>query len=119
MTARDAKGETWFLEFDPDFYPEAATAAVVMATKFFWALGYNQVESFLTTFDPKHMEFDPKATIRRPNGKRTPFTRDDIDELLEDVARRPDGTLSRGCRAPAAGQSPRQLPLPGHAAGRS
>jgi hypothetical protein len=92
MTVRDAKGDTWFLEFDPDYYPEGATAAVVMATKFFWALGYNQVESFLTTFDPKHMEFDPKATIRRPNGKRTPFTRQDIDELLQDVARRPDGT---------------------------
>ncbi len=92
VTARDAKGQTWFLEFDPDFYPEAATAAVVMATKFFWALGYNQVESFLTTFDPKHMEFDPKATLRRPNGKRTPFTRDDIDELLQNVARNPDGS---------------------------
>lgn len=92
MTVRDAKGETWFLEFDPHYYPEAATAAVVMATKFFWALGYNQVESFLTTFDPKKMEFDPKATIRRPSGKRTPFTRQDIDELLRNVARKPDGT---------------------------
>jgi hypothetical protein len=92
MTARDAKGDTWFLEFDPPYYPEAATGAVVMATKFFWALGYNQVESFLTTFDPKRMEFDPQATIRRPNGKRTPFTRDDIDAILEQVARKPDGT---------------------------
>jgi hypothetical protein len=92
VTARDAKGQIWFLEFDPPYYPEAATAAVVMATKFFWALGYNQVESFLTTFDPKRMEFDPEATIRRPNGKRTPFTRDDIDAILEHVARKPDGT---------------------------
>ncbi len=92
ITARDAKGETWFLEFDPSSYPEGATGAVMMATKFFWALGYNQVESFLTSFDPKHMEFDPNATIRRPNGKRTPFTRDDIDALLEQVARKPDGT---------------------------
>ena len=92
MTARDAKGQTWFLEFDPDYYPEAATAAVVMATKFFWALGYNQVESFITTFDPKKMEFDPKATIKRPSGKRTPFTRDDIDEILAQVARKKDGT---------------------------
>lgn len=92
MTVRDGKGQTWFLEFDPEYYPEGATAAVVMATKFFWALGYNQVESFLTTFDPKRMEFDPKATIRRPNGKRTPFTHDDIDALLETVARKPDGT---------------------------
>ena len=63
-----------------------------MATKFFWALGYNQVESFLTTFDPKRVEFDPSATIRRPNGKRTPITRDDLNEILERSARRPDGT---------------------------
>ena len=92
VTARDGKGETWFLEFDPSYYPEAATGSVVMATKLFWALGYNQVESFLTTFDPSHVEFDPEATLRRPNGKRTHFTPDDLDEILGKVARRPDGT---------------------------
>ena len=92
ITAKDAKGETWFLEFDPHYYPEAATGAVVMATKFFWAFGYNQVESFISTFDPKHVTFDPGATLRRPNGKRTPFTHDDLDELLGSVARRADGT---------------------------
>jgi hypothetical protein len=92
VTARDAKGETWFLEFDPPYYPEAATASVVMATKIFWALGYNQVETFLTTFDPAHVEFDPKATLRRPNGKRTPFAPDDLNAILEKVARKPDGT---------------------------
>ena len=92
ITAKDANGQTWFLEFDPPDNPEAATAAVVMATKIFWAFGYNQVESFLTTFDPKRMEIDPEATYRRPNGKRTRITRSDIDALLEHAARRPDGT---------------------------
>jgi hypothetical protein len=92
MTLKDGQGETWFIEFDPPYYPEGATAAVVMATKFFWALGYNQVESFITTFDPKQMVLDRGATLRRPNGKRTPFTRDDVDAVLEKVARRPDGT---------------------------
>src|SRR5262245_54057600 len=92
ITARDAKGETWFLEFDPPYYPEAATGAVVMATKFFWALGYNQVESFISTFDPANVSIGPNTTLRRPNGKRTAFKRDDLDELLESVARRKDGT---------------------------
>jgi hypothetical protein len=91
ITARDANGETWFLEFSPPYYP-GATAAPVMATKFFWAFGYNQVESFLTTFDPTRMEIDPKATFTRPNGKATRVTRGDIEELLEQAARRPDGT---------------------------
>jgi hypothetical protein len=92
FTAMDAKGETFFLEFDPPYYPEGATAAVAIATKIYWALGYNQVESYLTTFDPKNVSFDPNATIRRPSGARTPFVEDDMNEILERVARRPDGT---------------------------
>ena len=92
FTAIDAKGETWFLQFDPPKFKEGATAAVAIATRIFWALGYNQVETFLTTFDPKKTKVDPKATIRRPNGKRTPFTQDDINAITERVARNDDGT---------------------------
>jgi hypothetical protein len=92
FTARDGKGETWFLEFDPPYYPEGATSAVEIATKIFWGFGYNQVESYLTTLDPKRLEFDPKATLPRPSGARTPFTRDDINQILERVARNNDGT---------------------------
>jgi hypothetical protein len=92
FTAKDAKGETFFLEFDPTYFPEGATGAVAVATKIFWALGYNQVESYLTTFDPKRIEFDPNATIRRPSGARTRFTQDDINSILERVARNADGT---------------------------
>ena len=61
FTARDAKGETWFLEFDPPYFPEGATGAVEVATKIFWAFGYNQVESFLTTFDPKRVGDRPEG----------------------------------------------------------
>jgi hypothetical protein len=92
FTARDAKGDTFFLEFDPPYFAEGATAAVSVATKIFWALGYNQVESYLTTFDPKRASIDPKATLRRPSGGRTPFTQDDVNEILERVAKNPDGT---------------------------
>ena len=92
FTAMDAKGQTWFLQFDPPYYAEGATGAVVIASKIFYALGYNQVESFLTTFDPKNASIDPKATIRRPNGKRTRFHQDDVDAILERVARNKDGT---------------------------
>jgi hypothetical protein len=92
FTVVDAKGVTWFLEFDPPYFAEGATGAVVMATKIFHALGYNQVETFLTTFDPKKATIDPKATLRRPSGKRSPFTKDDLQEVFDKVARNPDGT---------------------------
>ena len=90
--ARDARGETWFIELDPSTNPEGATAAATIATKFFWALGYNQVESFLTTFDPTRASIDPKATVRRPSGAETPFTWDDLHAILERAARNQDGT---------------------------
>src|SRR5579862_3964452 len=47
FTARDANGETWFLQFDLAELPEAGTGAVEIATKLFWALGYSQVETFV------------------------------------------------------------------------
>ena len=43
-------------------------------------------------FDPKKAEFDPQATIRRPSGARTRFTKDDMNSILERVAKNADGT---------------------------
>ena len=72
FTATDAKGETWFLEFDPPHVPEGATGAVAIATKIFWALGYNQVEIV-----PDHVRSEarrdrPEGDGPSPVGKRTP-----------------------------------------------
>ncbi len=92
FTARDANGQTWFLQFDAPEFPEGSTADVEICTKLFWALGYNQVDTFITSFDPAHVVIDPKATVKRPNGSRTPFTPDDITRVLERAARNPDGT---------------------------
>jgi hypothetical protein len=92
FTARDARGQTWFLQFDPPDFPGASTADVEIATKIFWGLGYNQVETFITTFDPRRASIDPKATFRRPSGARTPFTRDDMQTILDRAARSADGT---------------------------
>jgi hypothetical protein len=92
FTARDANGETWFVSFDPPSNPKGATGAMVIANKLFWALGYNQVETFLTKIDPRRVEIDPKATARRPNGGRTPFTQSDLNAVLERAARNTDGT---------------------------
>src|SRR4051794_6340628 len=92
VTAMDARGDTWFIEFDPASTPEGATAALEIATKLFWAFGYNQVETFLTTFDPARVAIDPRATVRRPSGERTRLTQDDLNAILEQAARRPDGT---------------------------
>jgi hypothetical protein len=102
FTAQDANGRTWFLQFDIPEFPEGGTGAVEIATKLFWAFGYNQVETFITTFDPARASIDPKATIKRPSGARTPFTRDDMTRVLDRAARNADGTyrVSAGALLP-------------------
>ena len=92
FTARDANGQTWFLQFDDLEAPGASSGAIEVANKLFWALGYNQVETFITSVDPARIEIDPKATIKRPSGERTPFTHDDVARILRRAARSPDGT---------------------------
>ena len=92
FTAKDAGGHTWFVSFDAPANPQGATAAVVVATKIFWALGYNQVEYFLTDLSPEKVRIDPNATRKRPSGDRTPMTEKDVREILELANRNPDGS---------------------------
>jgi hypothetical protein len=92
FTAQDANGQTWFVSFDAPANPEGATGAVVVATKIFWALGYNQVEYFLTEMHPETIQIAKGATRKRPSGKRTPMTQSDVREMLERADRRPDGS---------------------------
>ena len=92
FTAQDANGQTFFVSFDVRANPEGATGAVVVATKIFWALGYNQVEYFLTSMTPESIAIGPSATTRRPSGKRSPLNQEDVREILERADRRPDGS---------------------------
>jgi hypothetical protein len=91
FTVRDETGEVWFLTFDARENPIAPTAAIAVATKLFWALGYNQVETFLTTIRPEHLVAGEEATIRK-HGKRRRLTRSDIDDVLARSAVSADGS---------------------------
>jgi len=92
FTATDATGQTFFISFDAPVNPDGATGAVVIATKIFWALGYNQVEYYLTRFHPDAVRIAGNATKRRPSGSRTPMADDDVREVLERAHRSADGS---------------------------
>ena len=91
FTARDEKGQLWFISFDGRDIPIAPTAAVVVATKLFWAMGYNQVETHLTTVRPENIAIAEDATLRE-HGKRRRLTQKDVDEVLERSAKSADGS---------------------------
>ena len=91
FTVRDEKGEVWFLNFDGKGHPIAPSAAATVASKLFWALGYNQVETYLSSTRPENIEIDPKATVRE-HGRRRALARRDIDEVFDRAARGADGS---------------------------
>jgi hypothetical protein len=91
FTVRDEKGEVWFLTFDARENPVAPTAAIAVATKLFWGLGYNQVENHLATIRPEDLAIAPDTTIRA-HGRQRPFTRADLEDVLERAARSADGS---------------------------
>jgi hypothetical protein len=90
FTARDSKGEVWFIAFDPDDYEIAPTAAISVATRLFWALGYNQVETYLATIRPEDVTIDEGATIKA-HGKRRRFTQGDLNDVFRRAEESDDG----------------------------
>jgi hypothetical protein len=91
FTARDEKGVLWFVSFDGRDNPVAPTAAIAVATRLFWALGYFQVENHLTTLRPENVVVDPSATLRA-HGKRRRMTMKDVNQVLDRSARSADGS---------------------------
>ena len=98
FTMNDAKGETWFVSFDGKGHPEAATGAILVANKIFWALGYWQVENYLISVRPDQLVIADSATVTPPSGKRRQMRFSD----LEDVLRRADRAADGSYRAVAA-----------------
>jgi hypothetical protein len=92
FTMNDAKGETWFVSFDADGIPEAATGAIMVANKIFWALGYWQVENQLITIRPDQLTIAETAMVTPPSGKRRQMKLSDIEEVLRRSHRSPDGS---------------------------
>jgi hypothetical protein len=77
--------------FDYDDYEIAATAVIQVATRLFWALGYNQVESYLTTIRPENVIISEDATMRA-HGKRRRFTQGDLNDVFRRAEKSDDGS---------------------------
>ena len=92
FTARDSRGVRWFVQFDTAGHPRAATSAVPVAMRLFWALGYNQVETHLVRLRPDDLQIDEKTTIETRASHRRPMRRGDVDDVLARASREADGS---------------------------
>ena len=92
FTMRDAKGELWFVSFDANGFPDAATGAILVANKIFWTLGYWQLENHLVRIRSEELDIDASAEVTPPSGKRRRMKPSDVDDVLRRAHRSRDGS---------------------------
>ena len=92
FTMRDSRGDLWFVSFDAAGHPEAATGAIIVANKIFWALGYWQVENYLVTVTPDQIVISEKATFTPASGRERRMEARDLDDVFKRAHRSADGS---------------------------
>ena len=93
FTMRDGAGELWFVSFDAKGYPEAATGAIMVANKIFWALGYWQVENHLVAVSRDNLDIASSASVKPMSGRERPMQSSDLDEIFVRSHRSPEGSF--------------------------
>ncbi len=88
---KDSTGRFFQLKFDPLTNPEMSTAAEVISSKFFYALGYNVHENYIVRFRREQLRVGGKTMLRDRFGKRRPMTERDVTDLLLGAPRTEDG----------------------------
>jgi hypothetical protein len=92
FTIRDGTGQIYFIKFDPPSNPEMSSGAEVISTKFFHAFGYHVPENYIATVRREALVIGDNALIDDDNGRRRKMDTRDLDALLRQGARAPDGS---------------------------
>jgi hypothetical protein len=92
FTMLDSRGDRWFVSFDAAGHPEAATGAIAVANKIFWALGYWQVENYLVSVTADQIVLADTAVFTPASGRKRRMQRRDLDAVLRRAHRGPDGS---------------------------
>jgi hypothetical protein len=88
---KDKKGENYLIKFDNPKYPGNESSAEVAATKILYAAGYNVPENYIAYIDPHDIQIGKDVEFEDEAGKKRAFTRDDLESILQQAARMPDG----------------------------
>jgi hypothetical protein len=87
---QDSRGVGYICKFDKKDEPVVATAADPIASRLFWALGYNVPDDRVVYFQADDLKIKPGAKVKNALGHKRPLDRDDIDVMLEWVPCRLD-----------------------------
>ncbi len=95
----DATGRRYLVKFDPPGHLALATGAEMVATRFFWAAGYNVPGAFLVSLERGDLLVAPGATWSPHGYDEEPLDAKAATRVLDGAAREVDGRL-RGVAVP-------------------
>jgi len=87
---QDSRGDRYIVKFDPPAFPELASGADVVASKLYWAAGYNVPDNAIAFFRRESLVVSPQATVTI-GGKKVKLTGEFLDRILVDVPPPVDG----------------------------
>ena len=90
---KDSKGRTYFVKFDTPDYPELATAAEVIVSKFMYAIGYNTPQNEIVSLRLSDLSLSGTANITLAGGRVRRMTWKDVEEIIRTISRHPDGSF--------------------------
>ena len=90
----DGRGDRYVIKFDPVRIPELSSAAEVIATKLFYAIGYNTPENYIVAIDPEAgLAIEPGTLLEDEFGDESALTRGQLRRRLRAVPRLDDGRV--------------------------
>jgi hypothetical protein len=86
-------GDRYVIKFDPVHVPELATAAEAIASRVFYALGYNVPQNYIVNVNPDRFKIKPGTQVEDSFGDSVELTPFRLRAMLRKVPRHPDGTV--------------------------
>lgn len=88
---KDGHGDIYEFRFDPFDALELITSSEVIASRFYYAIGYNVLEYTIATFDADKLMVDPNATVVDNSGFEKKLTTKNFQNQLLFLPQDPDG----------------------------
>ncbi|HYO80894.1 MAG TPA: hypothetical protein VES20_05805, partial [Bryobacteraceae bacterium] len=92
FTIKDATERHYVVKFDPPKHRELATAADVISSKFFHALGYNVPANYIVYFRRDKLTIGEDTRLTDRLGRKRPMTAKDLGKILAAADRDENGT---------------------------
>jgi hypothetical protein len=89
---KDSRGDKFLIKFDPPGFPELSNQVGAIGSRLLWAAGYNVSDDAVSHFQVESLDIGHDATYADAGGRKKPFTRAHLLQLLSHVERQPDGS---------------------------